>query len=52
MHVPDEWLPRKFSCHTKPGLQTDWFYSSCSLYQQMLACRRHQHAATKQEAAP
>lgn len=26
MHVPDEWLPRKFSCHTKPGLQTDWFY--------------------------
>ena len=29
MDAPDEWLPREgaCSCHTKPGLQTDWFFS-------------------------
>lgn len=26
MYAPDEWLPRKISCHTKPGLQTDWLF--------------------------
>ncbi len=37
MHVPDEWLPRKFSCHTKPGLQTDWFFSLQYRCDQVLA---------------